>query len=181
MKPRISKPSHTPLHMVVASIGVVVSAIIILLPIIASQKKSVELLQGQIQALESDTALIGVSKEIFSSQQRKIEVIEDAFPDEETIPTFIGQFESVLKKNTKENKFKMTDAPISEAGRNYLLFTVNGQAEFSGFMKLLTDIEQLPYLIHIQLISLRTPEGLAKTVDFSFSMKLYVKNPFSIR
>lgn len=181
MKPRITRPSRTGMTILWIISGVVLCTTVILLPVISSQRQSIVLLGNEIKALQSDTELIGISKEIFGSQQSKIDAISRAFPDEETIVQFIGELESILKADTIENKFQMTDAPITESGKQYLLYTVSGKAEFGKFTKLLSDIEKMPYLTHIPSISLRTPDGLAKTVEYSFLMKVYVKNPFSIR
>jgi len=161
--------------------GVALITAVILLPVVSSQRKSIELLRNEIKALQSDTELIGISKEIFGSQQPKIDAISRAFPDEETIIRFIGELETILKADTIENTFQVTDAPISESGKLYLLYTISGKAEFGKFTKLLSDIEKMPYLTHILSISLRTPDGFTKTVEYSFQMKVYVKNPFSIR
>jgi hypothetical protein len=159
-----------------------VVVLIVLLIIVGREYRNIGLMRNQIQSLQSDVGLVQVSGEIFSGRKSEVELIDRAFPDEESIPEFIQQLQSVLAANSDSNTYKLvTKAPMIEAGRLVLVWSITAKSDAAKFTKLLTAIERMPYMTHVVSIVGKMPDGPAKPGEYQITLKVYVKTQFSNR
>ena len=92
----------------------------------------------------------------------------------------IKQFESEIRLNTDNYRLKFNSVtPVAELDRLYLPLTLTVDTDVVRLVNLLTRIEQMPYMTHVNSIISKNNEGLLGKSEITISLKLYVQNPFN--
>lgn len=141
---------------------------------------TVRLLKNELRGLEEQEKIITSSQEIYETYKDDVEVISNAFPNEETIAVFIQYLERELRAVTPEYTLKFNSVtPIKEQDKLFLPLTIMVKANFSELTSLFTKWENFPYMMHITSILAKTPDGFSSKSEVTLVVKVYVQNPFS--
>lgn len=139
-------------------------------------------LRQEREILEKDRQIVQAADELTQKYQNQIEVFSKVFPSEQTISVFIGDLEKVLKNVSPDYRFQFSSLnPLPEQDKLYLLLTLTLKTDLSEFLNLLEDLEQIPYMMHINSISVNAPLGVTSPVDIRINLKLYVQQPFTVQ
>lgn len=162
---------------------VIASLIIVNLLFVAFTKgagSTVRLLKNELGVLEEQEKIIASSQEIYETYKDEIEVISNAFPNEETIAVFIQYLEVELRAVTPEYTFKFNSVtPIKEQDRLFLPLTITIKANLTELTSIFEKLENLSYMMHITNITAKTPDGISSRGEVTLVVKVYVQNPFS--
>lgn len=153
---------------------------LLFLVFIRNEFKTIKLLKNELQVLEQNQKIINSSRDITAAYSEEIELISQAFPNEETIPQFVKILENMLKSYADEYNFRFNAvAPIKEQEKSFLPLTITLRTDYLRLLALLDKLETLPYMTHITTIISRNPDGFTDKSETVIGLKLYVQNPFS--
>ncbi len=173
--------SRQPTLLLIVSLILVVLNIAFLI-FSANESRTITLLSNELISLEQDKRIITSAAEISSTYNKEIAVISNVFPNEETMPIFIQRLETLLKNYTDSYSFKFSSiTPIKEQDRLYLPLALVLRIDLDRLVKLMTRIEKLPFMMHINSINTKTPDGFIKLGESTIIIKLYVQNPFTTK
>ena len=144
--------------------------------------KTIDSIRTEKNILEKDRQIISTASELTEKYQNEIEIFSKVFPNEETIALFLNDLENVIKKSTNDYKFQFSSFnPLPEQDKLYLLLTVSMKVDMENLIEFMTDIENLPYMMHINSISINSPLGINEATDTRVNLKLYVQQPFTAK
>ncbi|KKP59877.1 MAG: hypothetical protein UR52_C0002G0105 [Candidatus Gottesmanbacteria bacterium GW2011_GWA1_34_13] len=161
-------------------IGLLLILNIAFIIMVQNQVKTIALLKKELVGLEQNNQIISSSNEISTTYTNEIEMISRVFPSEALMPEVIKQFESEIRLNTDNYRLKFNSVtPVAELDRLYLPLTLTVDTDVVRLVNLLTRIEQMPYMTHVNSIISKNNEGLLGKSEITISLKLYVQNPFN--
>jgi hypothetical protein len=147
---------------------------------IQNENKTIKLLKSELRVLEQNQKIINSSREITATYSKEVELISEVFPNEETIPKFIGILENLIKGYADEYSFKFNAvAPVKEQEKFYLPLTITMKTDYQRLLLFLEKLETLPYMTHVTSIFSKNPDGFTNKSEIIIGLKLYVQNPFS--
>lgn len=148
--------------------------------LIKSEAKTIKLLRSELVNLEQDRQILESSSEIFSSYAKEIELVSKVFPNEESIPDFISSFEKLIQNNSDDKNLKFnTITPVKEQDKLYIPLTLTIKTDALRLVNFLGSLEKLNYMIHINSVLAKTPDGFSGNGEYIITLKLYVQNPFT--
>lgn len=150
--------------------------------LLTSQSKTITLLKEQKRQLESDQKILSSSDQIYSQYENQIEKIFAVFPDEESVLSFLQTFEELTKAYSTESSVRFASLnPLPEGDKLFLLFSVSLKSDRQRLNQLLDKLETLPYMTRVLNLNVIFSDPELNNVDASFTLKLYVKNPFTVQ
>lgn len=153
---------------------------VLFLALFASQVKSIALLKEEVGMLMTAKKAVEASSEVTKQYADTLGVFEDVFPDEETMPTFIQALETKIRAVSGEYSIKFNSlTPVPEQDKLFLLLTINMKTDYEKLNLFLDDLEKMPYMTHVTLITGKTQAGFTGEGSYSIGLKIYVKNPFT--
>jgi hypothetical protein len=178
----MEKPKDKKNTIQVILLGVAIALVVIncaFLILFTSQAKSIALLKNEVGMLESARTASDTSA-IAEEYEGTLETLEDVFPDEETMPTFIQELETNIRAVSGEYSIKFNSlTPVPEQDKLFLLLTIHIKTDFSKLNVFLKELEEMPYMTHVTVITGKTSGGFTGESDYNIGLKIYVKNPFT--
>ncbi|OGG08912.1 hypothetical protein A2154_02925 [Candidatus Gottesmanbacteria bacterium RBG_16_43_7] len=147
-----------------------------------NQSQAISVLIGEKKLLENDRLIAEAAVELSEQYENEIDVFNEVFPTEETIPDFIQLLESYIREETTQYSFKFTSlTPIPEQDKLYLLLTLTMSADIGQVLSFLEKLETMPYMTHVLSVIFNSPTGMTAAGDVRIALKLYVQNPFTAK
>lgn len=131
-------------------------------------------------ALETKIINLEKFKVLQTELQPFLKEIDNLFVDSEAPIEFIG----FLENTSKESQLKIEILPTSDKKTekdswSYLTFQITSTGSFPNFLKFLEKLENSPYLVEIQNISISkligAQDAVSDNVRANFSVKVFVK------
>lgn len=151
--------------------------------------KQIAKINDTILAKKRVTALIEKKNQIISNINENLQQIgdndkkiEDSFPSSNEVLGVAGRFESLAAQNSLKQTLRFSDpAPFSTNKTNLKLSTLNYNSTINGniytFLPYLKGLENLPYFLTVQAITISAPaeRGWEGNSTFSINGSLYIK------
>lgn len=177
-KKPIQKSSTVTLLVIAISITIILN--IAFISFTLAQKQTIRLLRKEVAGLDQDRQILTSAQDIYNTYEKEIEAISKVFPNEETIPLFIGSLEQDLRETTDSYSVKFSSlTPLVEQDKLYLLLIISLKTDLERLTKFFDRLERRDYMTHIVSISAKTPEAFTGVQEVSVGIKIYVQNPFS--
>jgi hypothetical protein len=152
------------------------------LVLINTQQKTILLLKKQYTQLVNDQKIITSSEAIYQQYEKDIDTILSVFPDETTVLDFIQKLEVLSKQYAESSSVRLSARdPLPEGDKLFLLFNLTLKTDKDRLDEFMEELENLPYMTRTLSVDVRFPEKQLQKVDATFSIKLYVKNPFTAK
>lgn len=148
---------------------------------LANQRvKSIALLKEQLNIYLNDQKIISAASSLSDQYKSEIETISAVFPNEETISVFINDLENLIKSQSAEYSIKFNAIqPTPEEDRLFLPVTITMKIKLNQLIEFLESLEKWPYLTHVTIVSINSPQGLSGILETKLTFKIYVKKPFT--
>lgn len=175
--------NKTNLTIVIFLVLVILMTAFVVLPLfrqIDNNSKSLVVQKENFTVLEASIANLEKFKVLYQELENMLERVDNLFVDSELPVEFIAFLENTSEKHQLEIDILFTsDKKTENDSWSYLNFQITSVGSFPNFLKFLEKLENSPYLIEPQNISVnKLAEGGAFSSDkvkATFSLKVFVK------
>jgi len=152
---------------------------VVLMVLVGSKTKQLAQIKQQIAVKTSDDKNLQSSVDYLAQNQKQLDDIINALPNESRLVEFIDTIESVSSENSNNSTLEFSAiAPASLAQDKYLPFVINLVTDMPNFQQYLTKLEKLPYVIEITSIQAKATDDSSKLWEFTIAARVFVQDPF---
>jgi Tfp pilus assembly protein PilO len=142
-------------------------------------KKNKSLKSQRLTFQQADIA----SKKLQTLARDKIDQIEginNIFPNNENILDTIQNIETILTQFDPNSSVRIPNPNPTKNGTQLIIpLSLRFRSSVDQAMLVLSDIEQLPNVIEITSLDLKTAQGASNAAELAVSANVYVQDPFT--
>jgi Tfp pilus assembly protein PilO len=175
----ITKRTHRQL---LISLVIVIAALItqILLAHFAWQNTSTTVADTQEQMnahLSSDG--VNAAQAFVTKNPEAAQILIDTFPNQSTFPNIIALLEGLVSIYDPRGQIAPANVPKKVQNELSLPLEISFTAGLLDLTDFLLQLEQLPHVIEITSLEIRSPQGQDESVNINIGTRVYVQDPFT--
>lgn len=171
------------LTLIIFSLLIILIIVFVVFPLfrgIKNNSKELIVQKEKFVALEAKITNLEKFKVLYAELQHFLKEIDNLFVDSRVPVEFIG----FLEKTSEKSQLKIEILPTSDKEIEkdfwpYLAFQITSTGSFPNFLKFLEKLENSPYLVEVQNVSIGKLTGdegvISDNVRANFSVKVFVK------
>lgn len=142
-------------------------------------KRQVGLKQQRLSLLQAAIANKRLA-DLAAGELSGIHTITEIFPNDQSIITVIQKLENLVKTFDPGGSVKFTSlAPVKTNNQLTIPLQFHLRLAPTQGLRFLTELENIPNIIVVKNVELKTPQGASGAADMTLGALMYVKDPFT--